>query len=109
MGCFHGDFDELKNNPVSVESYFLGKKTYIDKLVNDKGEEALHVRMKGIPSATVYTTPFGDDLMKLYDFLYNGGSQKFDLCKGRVQFAFTKSGKILNETNFTREVRATAF
>ena len=109
MGCFHGDFDELKNNPVSVESYFLGKKTYIDKLVNDKGEEALHVRMKGIPSATVKTSPFGDDLMRLYDFLYNGGSQKFDLCKGRVQFAFTKSGKILNETNFTREVKATAF
>ena len=111
MGCFHGDFDELKNNPTSIESYFLGKKTYIDLLRNDKGEHSFHIRMKGVPIKTiqhVVREEYHNDPMALYALMYHGDEIPFDLCKGRVQFTFTKGGTVTNETTFIRRVKATA-
>ena len=111
MGCFHSDFDELKHNPISIESYFLGKKTYIDLLRNDKGEHAFHIRMKGIPIKTiqhVVKTEYHNDPMCLYALMYHGDEVQFDLCKGRVQFTYTKGGTVVNETSFIRRVKATS-
>ncbi|ELP89314.1 hypothetical protein EIN_323570 [Entamoeba invadens IP1] len=47
---FHPNFDELSGYVYSKESYFLGKKAYIDVLTNEKQKHALHMKMKGIPN-----------------------------------------------------------
>ena len=44
IGCFHNDFDELKD-AYCVEHISCGKKIYCDVLKNDKGQDALHFRM----------------------------------------------------------------
>ncbi len=111
MGQFHSDFDELTHNPVSIESYFVGKKMYIDKLTNDDGEMAYHIRLKGVPNATidiVVNEQYGGDPMKLYDQLYNGGSETFDICRGRPQFSFDKNGTIKTMIEFKRTVKKTS-
>ena len=111
MGCFHSDFDELKHDPCSVESYFLGKKTYIDRLTNAKGENAYHIRMKGVPIKVIMykvEKEYHNDPMTLYALLHHDEVIPFDLCQGRKQFSYLKSGKVVTETEFIRRVQATA-
>jgi hypothetical protein len=49
LGNFHSDFPEINHEtPVAVESYFVGKKIYIDKLQNSKKDIGFHVRCKGV-------------------------------------------------------------
>lgn len=95
MGQFHSDFefyDEEGNkrkdikNIKAVESIFLGKKCYIDKLEgeNKKGEKEIdyHVRMKGIPEKVIYWTSdkLGyDNVLEMYKDLHRGKEITFDL------------------------------
>lgn len=87
LGQFNCDFDVkgAKDKPVSVESYFLGKKVYCDQLrYHDKdGNEklALHIRMKGVPTPCVkqHAKGEGKSIMDLYDVLYEGAVVVFDL------------------------------
>ncbi len=127
MGQFHSDFDifgdsgsgnpqdpmqgRSKNNPVSIESYFVGKKMYVDKLKNDVGQIHHHIRLKGVPNETIeimVNEKYGGDPMKLYDHLYNDGEETFDICKGRPQFSFNKNGTIKTMTEFNRKIKKTA-
>jgi hypothetical protein len=51
MGQFHIDFssDKCKGELKAVESVFLGKKCYIDKIVGDDTDVFdYHIRMKGV-------------------------------------------------------------
>ena len=110
MGCFHNDFDELKNAYCTFH-VSLGKKMYYDALENDKGEKAEHFRMKGIPSDTIkrYAEKnFNGSVKELYLFLYNGGSIDFDLADGKTMFQMEKTGEILHKNEFKRVVKATA-
>ncbi|ELP84042.1 hypothetical protein EIN_156820 [Entamoeba invadens IP1] len=66
---FHPDFDELSGDLYSKESYFLVKKAYIDVLTNDKQENALHMRMKGIPNNLLENN---ENPIELYKKLYAG-------------------------------------
>lgn len=94
MGQFHSDFelDGATKNIVATDSIFLGKKSYIDKLIgyDDKGNkvEGFHFRMKGIPSKVVkhYCEQNDIDLFNLYKKLYNGEKIKFDLTRGGEAF-----------------------
>ena len=55
LGQFHSDFDAIAPNSTNVrarESYFVGKKCYIDELIDDQGNVGHHIRMKGIPKAS---------------------------------------------------------
>ena len=83
---FHTDFDKIKFDngekiePVAVESIFLGKKCYADKLMatNSLGEikYEIHYRMKGVPQKIIkYTAEkdYNNDIMKLYKTLINDG------------------------------------
>ncbi len=111
MGQFHSDFDELAHDPVSVESYFIGKKMYVDRLTNDDQQVAYHVRLKGVPGSVirrVIATEYGDQPLALYRHLYQGHEQVFDLCDGRPQFAFSKDGSIRSLGTFRRRVKRTA-
>ena len=88
LGQFHVDFDDLAKDGGEVsakESYFLGKKTYIDELTDEKGNKGYHVRMKGIPGkciAAKVKAEYNDDPLLLYKDLYEGKAVKFDLKSG---------------------------
>ena len=107
LGQFHNDFDEI-DNAVSTESYFLGKKAYIDKLNNDKNEEAYHYRMKGVDLKCIQLKAkkqFNGDIMNLYKHLYEGHGLKFDLTETKARFKMNKNRTVSNITDFTRRVK----
>jgi len=94
LGQFHSDF-ELKGadkNIVATDSIFLGKKSYIDKLIGEDKDgnqvEGYHFRMKGIPSKVVeyYCKKNKINVYDLYKQMYNGEKIKFDLTCGGESF-----------------------
>ena len=110
MGCFHNDFDELKD-AYAVFHVSLGKKMYYDELTNDAGEHAEHYRMKGIPNDLIKEKAiekFNGSVKSLYVYLYNGGELEFDLAATKIRFQMEKTGEILHKHDFKRKVKATA-
>lgn len=93
LGQFHSDFD-LKGakNIIATDSIFLGKKSYIDKLVGEDDDgnrvDGFHFRMKGIPSKVIeyYCEKNNIDLFDLYKKLYNKDKIEFDLTCGGEAF-----------------------
>ena len=56
LGQCHSDFADIKKGGGEVwstELIAIDKKTYIDRLRDEAGNEAFHIRMKGIPSKDV--------------------------------------------------------
>jgi hypothetical protein len=99
-GAFmHNDKGELVPNSmksdgeiVSKRMIVVGKKSYIHHLVDSKGQMAYHLRLKGIPSASLMDAAnqhFNGDPIAMYEHLYRGEPQTFIL-KGR--FRVTKTG-----------------
>ena len=114
MGQFHPDFEPFVRGgkiPVSVESYFIGKKSYVDKLVDEDGNMSHHIRLKGIPAETIKAAIAEDStirevgVMGLYKKLFEDESVNFDLCKNRVQFKQSKGMSIKSLTSFIRKVK----
>lgn len=104
MGQFHPDFESNKINGdlYAVESIFLGKKAYVDKLTNGK-EYDHHLRLKGIPNellATEYSDP-----MVLYKKLYDGEAYKFNLLKLKPSFEMNKNMTIKSRLQFNRVIK----
>jgi hypothetical protein len=87
MGQFHTDFevddDNLDHSVMieAVESVFLGKKAYIDKLEyktkNGEKKYKYHMRMKGINSNAIID--YDIDVMNTYKKLFNGDYIEFDM------------------------------
>ena len=103
---FHNDFDEVEDG-YAYKSIFCGKKCYIDILKNDKGEEGIHYRMKGISLECVKLkaeTDYDNDLYKLYEELYEGNIISFNLLLTAPRMKSTKERKIINQTKFTRRI-----
>ena len=109
MGQFHIDFDldGSCDEIYAIESIFLGKKCYIDKLQSkDKDGKVItghHIRMKGVPEKSIhyevnmkYADTKGDKMMKMYRDLYSGEEQPFDLLCGGSNDMFQRCniGKI---------------
>ena len=114
MGQFHTDFD-LKGSVgdiVAVESIFLGKKCYCDKLeAQDKDGNLIydyHIRMKGIPDDCIKymaDKEYDGDVMKIYKDLYDGKEITFDLLAVRPKFEFKKNMTIIHRTKFNRKLK----
>ena len=91
MGQFHTDFDMdgAVGDIHAVESIFLGKKCYIDKLeAEDKDGKKIydyHIRMKGVPA----------DCIK-YKANQLAVRPKFELCKNMT---------IISRKTFNRKIR----
>ena len=115
MGQFHSDF-ELKGadkNIVATDSVFLGKKSYIDKLVGEDKDgnivDGYHYRMKGIPSKAIkyHCEVNSINVLDLYKKLYKGDEVVFDLTCGGEAFTIKHQNdykiKILDE--FKRRVK----
>ena len=97
--------DKIKGDLQSVESYFLGKKAYCDKLMNESGEVDYHLRLKGIPN-NLLETEYADP-MELYKKMYNGEPYKFNLLKLRPSFEMNKNMTIKTRTEFNRQIKFT--
>ena len=92
MGQFHPDFssdvlkgDVDKDELYAVESIFLGKKCYIDKIRGrEEGKYDYHIRMKGIPNKSIlYKAKMeGRTVMDIYESLFGGNPEEFDLTCG---------------------------
>jgi hypothetical protein len=117
LGQLHIDFEmEGCKNIYSRNAYFLGKKMYIDELVgvNENGEEEVdyHIRMKGVPNDCIYykCEMTNKSPLDLYDKLYNGDKEKFDLTldgkKACFDYKKTKDGlSVYTKSEFYREVK----
>ena len=112
MGQFHGDFDfkcDKGHSPVAVESWFLGKKMYLDKIrcVNDrKVNYKFHIRLKGIPGYC-----FLNDPVTIYEKLLNNGTHEFNIHDianklNKPLFNFTKDFQIYKNIKLKRKVKA---
>ena len=116
MGQFHTDFemDGAEEEIFAVDSVFLGKKCYCDRLKSkDKDGKVIydyHIRMKGVPVDSIIhkaDEEFNGDVIKLYNHLYNDpNGLEFDLLAGgKVRFEFNKDMTINNKNNFKRRVK----
>lgn len=93
--------------PVSIESYFLMKKMYIDKLQDSSNEIEYMIRGKGLTEESikfVYKNEFENDPMRLYNFLYQGNQQTFDLTKGQPCFSMNKKMTVSKLNEFKRRI-----
>lgn len=138
MGQFHSDFEIRDNNGdkikdleiVATKSFFLGKKSYYDKLegTNKNGEiiEAIHTRMKGINIEGMrhYCKIKNCSMEEVYERLYEKNTlwenknydpskdkktnkyDKFDLMAGgtKCKFKFNKDFSVVNCSSFSRGV-----
>ena len=137
LGQFHCDFEDIVKGdditmPVSVKSIFLGKKSYIDMLQDNKNNIAFHVRMKGIPASTLERTAnmmFGDSIpvkckgglfipeknegvdadysiFKLYEHLFAENEVTFELVSEFTpRFDFNKNRTITSKSSFSRKLK----
>jgi hypothetical protein len=114
LGQFHNDFDEVSDG-YSIKSIFLGKKAYIDILTNDKHEEGVHYRMKGVTldcikkyaednKKSLYDNPWLA-LYNVYESLLNNNSITFDLLTVKPRFKSDKNRHEKSVTKFTRCVK----
>lgn len=110
---FHPDFDPIASESIpsevtAIESYFLGKKCYCDKLTDQLGNIGYHIRMKGVSSKSIEHVADGD-ILGLYKRLFDGETIIFDLCcDGQVKFDNAKDGTVRTKNSFERAVKATA-
>jgi hypothetical protein len=111
MGQFHSDFNagNLKGEIHSIQSIYLGKKMYIDKLKGDGDEYEYHIRMKGVSKPSILYECYKQDItpIELYEKIYNGISVKFDLCCGgyKISFDFINIMNIMSKNNFSRVIK----
>ena len=113
MGQFHTDFDMDKSvgDIRAVDSIFLSKKNYIDKLKSKDKEGNIiydfHFRMKGIPDDCIKykaNQEYDGDLMALYNDLYNGKTIEFNLLAVKPKFQLCKNMTIISRKKFNRKV-----
>ena len=114
MGQFHTDFDMdgAVGDIHAVESIFLGKKCYVDKLeAKDKDGNTIHdyhIRMKGVPADCIKykaDKEYGGDIVKLYKDLYEGKELTFNLLAVRPKFELCKNMTIISRKQFNRKIR----
>ena len=110
LGEFHCDFPNIKDHdemPWSVEAFFLMKKMYIHKITDETKDVDYVVRGKGLTLNSIKylaKEKFDNNLMKLYETLYNGTTETFDLTKGQPCFQLKKNMSITTLNEFKRRI-----
>jgi hypothetical protein len=107
---FHSDFDTPSNCHGAVHSRLLialGKKSYLDVLADEAGNEGYHIRMKGVPQQVIlnYCKKTKCSLVELYEHLYAGNPVRFDLTDGSACFRKTKNFEQTTLEKFFRRVK----
>jgi len=105
---FHSDFAPVNGLPSKSRKLIaVGKKCYMDILVNDRGEQDYHFRLKGIPQNVIVQHCIKNNLTieQLYMNLYNGISVKFNLLDGAQCFRKDKTYQQFTMESFVREIK----
>lgn len=106
LGQFHSDFEskKIKGKIWSEKFICLGKKCYLDKLVNKEGDVDYHARFKGahVKNILAYCRDEHMTIEEFYTLLYNGETQAIDLCNGKVRFKY-KDGKVFNQKSMIKK------
>lgn len=110
MGQFHCDFDSFDGSHGEIHSrklIALGKKSYLDILVDEAGHEGYHIRMKSIPNQCILNKCqlMGITVEELYERMYNGEAIEFDLTDGTNCFKKTKTFDQITLQHFIRRVQ----
>ena len=113
MTQFHNDFDSFEGavgNVYSRKLIALGKKSYLDILVDEDGNEGYHIRLKGIPKQCIlnYCKHHNITIEELYEQLYKGDEITFNLLDGCNCFRKNKSYQQINLPQFKRTVKFTS-
>lgn len=115
LGQFHTDFslDNAVDEIFAVESYFVGKKIYIDHLKSkDKKGDVIyghHIRCKGVTKEALKKMGdknFKGNPMLMYEALYDGEELPFDLLAGdKPKFEFARNMTINSKIEFIRKIK----
>ena len=110
MTQFHCDFDSFDGSVGEIHSrklIALGKKSYIDILVDEQGNEGYHIRLKGVPKQVIlnHCKRLNISVVELYERMYNGEEMTFDLTDGSNCFRKTKTFNQVTLPQFTRTVK----
>ena len=109
LGNFHCDFPSINNHdemPYSVEAYFLMKKMYVHKITDSSNEIDYVIRGKGLTQNSIKYAAKGD-YMKLYQSIFNGNTQSFDLTQGQPCFSMNKNMTVSTVKQFQRTIKTT--
>lgn len=112
MCQFHNDFERFPGAVGEIYSrklIALGKKSYLDILVDEEGNEGYHVRLKGIPYQVIINKCKNMNITveELYEKLYKGETITFNLLDGANGFKKSKAFQQTNLPTFTRKVKFT--
>ena len=113
LGQFHCDFKPISGHdedPWAIESYFLMKKMYVMKITDSTGEIDYVIRGKGLTLNSILALAeekFGGDVMKVYEAIYNGSQETFDLTKGQPRFSLNKNMTVSTLDVFKRRISTT--
>lgn len=105
------DMNDLDKSEIkSIGAVYLKKKMYIHHLKSADGNEAYHIRMKGIPTRAIYYYCYENKCtpMEIYERLYEKKTIKFDLnCGGYMRkFKFDSvQNDIHFNLDFTRDIK----
>ena len=107
---FHEDFDGFSGSVGKIHSrklIALGKKSYLDVLVDEQGQEGYHIRLKGIPNQCIlnYCARNNITVETLYERMYRGQSVTFNILDGSNCFRKNKVFQQINLDRFTRTVK----
>ena len=114
IGQFHSDFPKFKDEdgnerdevPWAIESYFIMKKVYIDRLTDSTGDIKYMIRGKGLTQQSIkYAGGRKGGLMKLYRDLFKGKEISFDLTEGQPSFEMNNNFTVSTRKAFIRKVK----
>ena len=109
MTQFHNDFDGFDGSVGKIYSrklIALGKKSYLDILVDEKGNEGYHIRLKGIPKQVIlnHCKKSNISIEDLYMKLLSGEQIQFNLLDGSNCFRKNSTYQQTNMETFYRRV-----
>ena len=111
LGQFHTDFSSFTGREDvehAIESIFLMKKMYINKLLMKDGTVEFMFRGKGLTTKSILALAresFNNDLMTLYEDLFKGNTLTFDLTQGQPCFRMAKDLSVVNIEEFKRKIK----
>ena len=128
LGQFHNDFPTIKDKktgknhqilnpktneledeiPISIKSYFIMKKCYIDLIRDSTNEIDYVIRGKGLTQNSILGAgELKGGLMNLYKSLYEGNEEEFDLTYGEPKFNMNNNFTVETKKIFTRTTKTT--